>query len=153
MGEIKYLNYTWNNFDDDVEHISEILNSMTNIDDREFYFVGIFRGGLPLAVKLSNRFDSRMGIIQYQSYGEGADKKLSFHIFSPKANDIIVIVDDIVDTGKTLDIVNKALLEKGIVDVIYVSLFKHQNYQGLDHKIKLYSCREKLNEWVVYSWE
>ena len=153
MGEIKYLNYTWNNFDDDVEHISEILNSMTNIDGREFYFVGIFRGGLPLAVKLSNRFDSRMGIIQYQSYGEGTDKKLSFPIFSPKANDIIVIVDDIIDTGKTLDIVNDVLLEKGIVDVIYVSLFKHQNYQGLDHKIELYSCREKLNEFVVYPWE
>ena len=153
MGEIKYLNYTWNNFDDDVEHITELLQTMENTKDKEFYFVGIFRGGLPLAVKLSNRFESRMGIINYQSYGDGAPKEFSFPIFSPKANDIIVIVDDIVDTGKTLDVINSSLLDNGIDDVIYVSLFKHQNYQGLDHKIKLYSCREKLNEWVVYPWE
>lgn len=153
MGEIKYLNYTWNNFDDDVEHITEILQTMEITKDKEFYFVGIFRGGLPLAVKLSNRFESRMGIINYQSYGDDADKKLSFPVFSPKANDIIVIVDDIVDTGKTLDIINEALLELGINDVIYISLFKHQNYQAVDQKIELYSCREKLNEWVNYPWE
>lgn len=153
MGEIKYLNYTWNNFDDDVEHLSEILNSMTNIYDREFYFVGIFRGGLPLAIKLSNQFNSNMGIINYQSYERNADKKISFPIFNPGEDDTIVILDDIVDTGKTLDIVNNTLLARGFKNFIFMSIFKHENYQALDRRIELYSCREKLNEFVVYPWE
>jgi len=148
--KIKYLNYTWNDFEKDCTHLTEILDGIKE----PMYFVGIHRGGLPLAVKLSNHYNSKMGILKYQSYGEGADKLFSFTDFYPDLGDIIVIVDDIVDTGKTFNIISEQLkmIEKYNFEAVYISIYRHQNYVS-SNEIKLYSCREKCNEWVVFPWE
>ena len=95
-------------------------------------FVGVFgvpRGGSLLAVMLSHKLDIPY-ITEFWRVGDGD----------------IVVIDDIADTGKTLQWYKKQPETK---DAHYVTIHEHkQSIVKPD-----YSVIEKVDKWIVYPWE
>ena len=109
--------YTWKNFESDVKKLTSALKHKK--------FDGIWgpaRGGLPIAVCLSHALD------------------LPF--LEKSKSEKTLIVDDIADTGKTLE----PFFKKG--HTIATIFYHHQS--RFEPHIWL---REKKDEWIVFPWE
>ena len=93
------MKITWKDFDEAAHEIDWKFqhSNITTI-------VGLQRGGLPLAVKLSNLMDMPMKVLDYQTRdGKTTMEELSDRLFDL---DILVsetlFVDDMCDSGKTI---------------------------------------------------
>lgn len=119
--EIVKQYYTWQEFDKDIEEIVRWTK------ERNFKSVyGIPRGGLILGVVLSHRL--------------GLPLKLKIEELDRET----LVVDDIADSGRTLENLDKVLNFKPVVAV----LFYHKDAR---RKPDFY-IREK-KDWVVFPWE
>jgi len=118
------------------------INGITNV-------VGIYRGSLPLAVAISNKCEIPMSMIDFQTK-DGDSKEPSILKQTFNKNDKILVVDDIYDTGKTLNIIDEFLKEKGYNNINYLTLFKADKTEP---KIPL-EYLNISNKWVVFEvWE
>lgn len=144
------LYYSWDNFDRDVGRIIFYIKNIMELDLSKIYLVGLMRGGLPLAVKMSNLLkDAEIGIFKFQTYSGKNDNEIQELLFCPKEDDVILVVDDIFDTGNTFKKVDEYLKSKNLSNnIYYISLFSTDPQSDFKH----YSVREK-KEWVVYPWE
>ena len=106
--------------------ISEFVKHYRKNELRVDAIYGPPRGGLPIAVTLSHR----LGIPLIKDYWE--TEKL----------DKVLIVDDIADTGKTLE----SLI--GPKFITYTIYYHKQSTVKPD-----YYCFEKKGNWVVFPWE
>ena len=124
---MKYKKVTWKEVDNAVGFFVDTYN--TQQLDCEL-ILGIPRGGLVLATMLSYRLNLPLLIDCYGPTTSWSSK--------------ILIVDDIADTGKTLETVNKNLPNSTIFTMYYhrQSVIKPHTW--------LY---EKKDEWIVYPWE
>lgn len=98
MAEKNNLIYTWSDFETDIIQIKKEV---------DFIFfktiVGVSKGGLPLAIKLSNILDSDFKVIYASSYKDKKQTTLRIEQFNPIMWEApILLVDDIADTGRTL---------------------------------------------------
>ncbi len=117
---------SWKIIDECVTDIAFHINDT----DKEFKGVyGIPRGGVILAVMLSHK----LGIPYLEKFDEMYE------------NDFIII-DDIVDTGETLNHYKKLVVCK---KAYYVTIHEHeQSIVKPD-----YSMLDKEDKWIVYPWE
>ena len=99
-----------------------------NID----YIYGIPRGGLPIAIHLSHHLDVEMIM-----------EKSSLIWEYPKKT--VLLVDDIVDTGKTVGYLKHIITEKTIIKT--AALFKRPDIKDLDF------CVESTPNWIVFPYE
>ena len=114
------MKYTWKHFDKDTRKIEKWLR----IRRERFNSVyGIPRGGLVIAVKISNKFGIPL-LLDKEEINEGT-----------------LIVDDISDTGKTL----KKFKEKNLI----VTLFYHKDTIAFPN----FTIREKKKDWIIFPWE
>ena len=121
---MNYKKVTWKEVDNAVGFFVDTYN--TQQLDCEF-ILGIPRGGLVLATMLSYRLD------------------LPLHIAGePISDSKVLVVDDIADTGKTLERVLKNLSHSIVLTMHY-----HQQ-STIEPYAWLY---EKKDKWVVYPWE
>jgi hypoxanthine phosphoribosyltransferase len=122
-----YKKVTWKEVDESVGFFVDTYN--TQKLDCEI-ILGIPRGGLVLATMLSYKLDLPLMV---EGYGPTThwDSK-------------ILVVDDIADTGKTLERVLKNLSHSTVFTMHY-----HQQSTIAPHAW-LY---EKKDEWIVYPWE
>ncbi len=116
---------TWHDFEKSIDMMVRHYKD-TNENCQGVY--GVRRGGLPIAVALSHRLDIPM--YPDARYGD-IDKK-------------ILIVDDIADTGKTLEFYQKMDRPK----VIYTMHYHRQSSIVPD-----FWTIEKKDKWIVYPWE
>ncbi len=124
---MKYKKVTWKEVDDAVDFFIDTYNTQ-NLNCE--LILGIPRGGLVLATMLSYRLDLPLMV---EGYGPTThwDSK-------------ILVVDDIADTGKTLERVVKNLPHSTVFAMHY-----HQQ-SVIEPYAWLY---EKKDEWIVYPWE
>ena len=119
----KYIN--WKQFDQAVDKMA-IQYKKNNKD-----CVGIFglpRGGLIFAVALSHRLD--LPLYPDMWYGDCDDR--------------ILVVDDIADSGKTLEYYKN--MER---DVVIFTMHYHKQSSVIPD----FWYEEKKDEWIVYPWE
>lgn len=116
------MKYTWNQFEEDVEGILKWMSSHEGKFDKIY---GIPKGGLPLAVKLCNMVEGIPLILDRD-----------------KVDERTLVVDDISDTGKTLEEFKK-------LDCLIVALFIHKNTTVLPN----FYLREKKDEWIDFPWD
>jgi hypoxanthine phosphoribosyltransferase len=111
--------------------LNKLIKKIENINVD--YVYGIPRGGLPIAVHVSHYLDIPMinpELIVWDFY---KDKK-------------IIIVDDILDTGKSLHDTRQICMNHVEIKSI-ATLFKRPNIEGIDFFI------EETSAWIIFPWE
>ena len=113
------------------------------------HIVSLYRGSLPLGVKLSNQLQVPLSIIDYQSYDGASKKPELIKNAGITADDLLILVDDICDKGDTLRVVEEYIRGwfPNNVLLIYtvVGSTKHPSHYN-------YSI-EHENQWIVFPHE
>ena len=121
---MKHKMVTWKEVDNAVDFFIDAYNTQ-NLNCE--FILGIPRGGLVLATMLSYRLD------------------LPLHLVSePIRDNKVLVVDDIADTGQTLERVLKNLSRS-----ITFTMHHHRQSVVTPHAW----LHEKTDEWIVYPWE
>lgn len=124
--EMEYL--TWKEFDHFVQYIVEVwLPKPTEL-------IGIAKGGLPIAVALANHWEIPLNTFRPEFLGTD-------WILNTKG---MVLVDDIVDSGRTVRIARECLREDlpVISWITKINIPQHRYYRRVDPDV-----------WVVFPWE
>jgi len=139
MGNSK-INYTWDDYDRDIHNIAGILRT----HDKKVHLVSLYRGSLGIATHLSNIIDAPLSIIKFQTR-DGNDKSPYFiHNEGIDQDDTVVLLDDIYDTGHTLDVTEAFLKENGFNNILKIVLFTNNVVDGVHY------ANKTSGKWVVF---
>ena len=146
------LNYQCSKFIEDIEKIKTYVKSFNKGPAN---YVSLYRGSVPIGIKLNNQcIDSTLSIIKFQTR-DGNDTVPVFMLNNiPSKDAFVVVVDDIFDTGLTLDSVYKFMKSEGYTNVHYVVL--HDNTKAVrctEVTVRPYAINNTTGEWIVYPWE
>ncbi len=113
--------------------------------------IGIARGGLPVAMVVSDRLGARVDFINVKSY-DGIGKRTRPKILTTVTQDIkdekVLLVDDIVDEGDTMSTVTEYLVTKDPESVKTAALFtKPWSSVRPDFSLGV------VESWVVFPYE
>jgi hypothetical protein len=134
--------------------IEKAVTALANAVKREFdpdMIVGVARGGLIPAVRLSHLLgDKLLRIIHVKYYKDINLRKekpeLWADIGKPKGK--VLVVDDVADTGTTLEFVVRYLKEKGVTD-IRIATIAWKPKSRLKPDFYVY----ETDKWIVFPWE
>lgn len=152
--EKKYL--TWKQFDKDINAFIDYLNyAGVKIKSSNTVILGLKRGGLPSAVALSNRLDLPISLLSFQTR-DGNDNEPKF--LEPEminSNTNVIIIDDIYDTGLTVEcIVSKLIDDFGVSVDNIIGLFHYYTDNIKKTKLGNIKCiRENYGCWCEFPWE
>lgn len=152
--EKKYM--TWKQFDKDINSFIEHLNyAGIHIHQDNTIILGLKRGGLPGAVALSNKLDLPISLVSFQTRDSNDTEPnfLESHMITPETN--IIIIDDIYDTGLTVEcIVSKLVDDFGVSIDNIIGLFHYYTDNIKNTKLGNIKCiRENQGSWCVFPWE
>jgi hypoxanthine phosphoribosyltransferase len=138
----------WAEYGKLTEALAEKIRSSGKIFD---LVVGIARGGIPVAMVVSDRLGLKIDTITVKSYS-GIAKRGSVRILSALTEDVkgkqVLVVDDLVDQGDTMSGVKGFLSEKGAKDVETAVLIKKPwSKTQPDYFL------ETADEWIVFPFE
>jgi hypoxanthine phosphoribosyltransferase len=100
----------------------------TDYHGRKPIIIGLLKGCMPFMAELIKHIDlyceiELMGVSSYHGgIKSSADVKITKDLETSVADRDIIIAEDIVDTGKTLDVISKLLLHRGAKSVEVVTL-------------------------------
>jgi uncharacterized protein len=146
MVRFRYL--TWSEYGDLVGDLAKLIGS----GGQEFdAVVGIARGGLPVALAVADELEATLDFVVVKSYTGIAERKkpkiLRTVTESVKGRRVLV-VDDIVDHGLTMDVVVRHLCEEKPRLVQTAAIFT-KPWSRFDPD---YSVRS-VSGWVVFPYE
>lgn len=148
------LELTWNEFDFDCNKMIEAISQDEPFD----YIVGIGRGGLIPAVMCSHKFRIPLIPITWQTRDGKIQSVEVMRVIARDANDTdrILIVDDINDSGKTVDEVSKELRERlnGLgkpANINIATVYQKQGTIMPSDFIGKYLNED--NPWLCFPWE
>jgi len=131
--------------------LSAELVEMLRESPRFDLVIGIARGGIPLAMVVSDQLDVRLDIINVKSYGGIAEREKP-RIVSTLTESVtgkkVLLVDDLVDEGETMRTVTSHLRRQKPRLVKTGVLFK-KPWTKFSPDFYL----ETLEEWIVFPWE
>lgn len=115
--------------------------------------VWIARGGARLGVELSHHFDAPYGSVKARHYDAGGVLD-EVHVDDTMLGDVygdVLLVDDIVDSGKTMEAVHDVLDGEDAVERVRTATIhrKPRTVFEPDHHVETVDD----GEWVVYPWE
>jgi hypoxanthine phosphoribosyltransferase len=117
-----------------IEAISEVdiqsrvaeLGHAISIDytDREPLFVVVMMGSVPFAADLVRQVTvpSEIDFLVLNRFGEGGRIGIAMDLWTPVIDRDVVIIEDITDTGLTLSVLRKTILDRGARSVATASL-------------------------------
>ena len=146
MAEYKYV--SWPEYGNLAEALAEKVRSGGKRFD---LVVGIARGGMPVAMVVSDRLDVRIDFINVKSYfgiGERGTPKILSTLTEEIAGKNILIVDDLVDQGDTMKVVEGYLSGQGPKLLEVAVLFK-KPWTRFEPDYYL----EVVDRWVVFPFE
>ncbi|MDE1851346.1 MAG: phosphoribosyltransferase [Candidatus Micrarchaeota archaeon] len=148
---VRTMRLGWQEFGARAEELARRIERGMDGRGRYDIVVSIARGGTPLAMVLADRLDADMQIIDVKSY-KGINERVEPQIMSKlKANlrgRRVLVVDDLVDEGHTLQAVVAHVKEKGAVDVATAVMFRKPwtNFEPDFHS-------GVTKRWVIFPWE
>ena len=144
------VNIKWNEY---IENCYELSNMIKEKGLSHIPILSILRGGCIPGILVSHHLGNRdiqvIGVHTYEKY-----VRMEKEIITQKPNCIynrVLIIDDLVDSGETLDIVKSYLnnQKRGRVDIYTAVVYsKHPTYH-VDFKVKDIDP----NAWVVFPYE
>lgn len=146
MVEFRYID--WNEYGD----LCEALAKKVEAGRKRFdLIVGIARGGIPVAMALSDHLDVKIDFINVKSYSDITERRPPL-ILSTLSEGIVgkdvLVVDDLVDQGDTMMSVLKFLAEGRPRSVTTAVLFK-KPWSKFHPDFFL----EEVKEWIVFPLE
>lgn len=152
------LYLSWMDVENGVDNLAQqIINSKfyNNID--EVCLIPLVRGGLPIATMLSHRLGGvAVRPVTYQTR-DRQDKDIGRLLKYWRQWHKLIVVDDIIDTGATLEALNIHLND--IVDgekdqwVCLATLCKNNNLTWSAFKYQWNALEVEPKKWVVFPWE
>ncbi|MBA3816509.1 MAG: hypothetical protein H0X29_08330 [Parachlamydiaceae bacterium] len=144
---------------DKVQTMCKELCTIIKSDDyKPDLLIGLSRGGLQPASYLAGEKQLNLrnvATIALTSYDDGAKQGyikivMPFHVEDYKKYKSILIVDDLVDSGKTMSFI-KSFLEKELPEsTIKVAVLY---YKPTSSKIQPDYYVQETDEWIVFPWE
>ena len=141
------LHYTHEQYLDDLFTIREEILTLVMRGHTNINLIGLHRGSLPMAVHLSNILPAKMSIINFQTR-DGDMKTPEFAINTIEQDDTIIVLDDIYDSGHTIQEVKKML-----EDMYPEQYVKPMVLFGKENEDDCYYVREHTGDWIVFPWE
>ncbi len=121
--------YTSEQITDGIRALAKKMNQYYATRSNSIVFVGILKGCIQFMTELTREinFDPIIDFMVISSYSGGTKKKfinpkLVLDLDIDVAGKDIVIIDDILETGKTIQLVKKSLEERHAVDVKIATL-------------------------------
>jgi hypoxanthine phosphoribosyltransferase len=146
MPEFRYVDWP------EYGNLADALAEKVRSSGRKFdLVVGIARGGLPVAMVVSDHLGTRIDFINVKSY-DGIAQRGAPRILSTLAEGIagksVLVVDDLVDQGDTMETVKRYLLEQGPSLLEVAVLFKKPWT-----KFEPHYYLEVVDKWMVFPFE
>lgn len=148
--EITYEVPTW---DELYKMTVELADKVKESGFKTDIIVGVSRGGWTPARVMSDLLDnSNLANVKVEFYEDiyqtSEEPRITQPVSIPVKGKHVLIVDDIADTGKSLKLVKKKLLEKEATEVRIATLYlKPWSITIPDFYVKT------TNAWVCFSWE
>lgn len=148
MTTVERVRVDWNHIGVFIETLAQQLKGQ-----KFSRIVGISRGGLPLGVTLSHRFNLPFSVVGVSSYNDLTDEQESLICDTPDVifegwDGSILICDDIADSGKTLQfLLNKIAGNPNIIATTATIYYKETSLIRPDH------FAETTDKWIVFPWE
>ncbi len=146
MAEYRYV--SWPEYGNLAEALAEKVHSCGNKFD---LVVGIARGGMPVAMVVSDHLDVRIDFINVKSY-VGIGERGTPRILSTLTEDItgknVLIVDDLVDQGDTMKVVEEYLSRQS-PNLLEVAVLFKKPWTKFEPDYYL----EVVDRWVVFPFE
>ncbi len=110
-----------------VARLAEAINR--DYQGKELVVIGVLKGAVLFMADLIRRLRMplRCDFLRISSYtreGTSGDLRLEFDLTQPIAGQHVLVLEDVVDTGKTLQFILPHLLSKGAASVRFCSLLK-----------------------------
>jgi len=143
-------------YDNYLKKVNQIADELKK-EIRDVHLIALYRGGLPIGVHLSNKLNVPLSIIDFQTRDVVGFTKYNepqlIKNAGIKSNELLVIVDDIYDTGLTLENVRDFLFEEFPNNpVIGYALYRNEKNQKFDLPwVKTFA--DNGDKWVVFPWE
>ena len=103
MPKLRYL--SWAQYG---ELVTKLADSVNASGEKFDLVVGIARGGIPVAMVVSDRLGSKIDFLNVKSYtdvGERVKPKILTTIIENISGKRVLVVDDLVDGGETMETV------------------------------------------------
>ena len=146
------MHISWNEYQNIIETLEETLEVFKQ-EGIKFHFVSIYRGSLLMGQHLSNVMNSPLSIVKFQRL-DGNDEEVEFIYnagISPR--EVIVILDDIYDTGKTLNKVKDYFITKYKKNITQAFTLTWNNNINEETPDWVTSDLKTNGKWVVFPWE
>ena len=153
-GDEKYF-LSWDRIEEMCVHISEDIQKRNVKIDK---IIAVSRGGLIPARILSSLLNNKnLFTIRVTFYTKPGVTKDKPHLAEDLSTDVtdknVLVVDDVVESGKTLALAQNYLRERGAKKVFTAALLD----KYVDGKEKAavpdFFCEKIDNKWIVYPWE
>lgn len=145
MAEFRHI--SWGEYGELAERLVGKLQKSKGFD----LVVGVARGGIPIAMVVSDEMDVKWDIINVKSYA-GIAKRERPKIISTLTEKVkgknVLVVDDLVDEGATMETIVGYLSKEKPRRVSTAVLFK-KPWSKFEPDFYL----ETLEQWVVFPWE
>lgn len=146
MVEFRYIG--WAAYGKLVSDLAERISSSGRTFD---LVVGIARGGIPVAMVISDRLGVKIDIINVKSYTGIAERKRP-RIVSTLTEDVkekrVLLVDDLVDEGDTMETV-VSYLRRGRPKGLKTAVLFTKPWSKYEPDYSL----EVVSNWMVFPWE
>ncbi len=132
--------------------IAEKINE--DYGDTDIIAAVVLKGSLIFSADLLRRLKMRVRIdfVQASSYGAGTESGGEIKIKKDLENDVagkhVLIIEDIVDSGRTLSLLRKELMERGAASVRIAALLSKPSRRVVDVEVE-YIGAEIPDEFVV----
>lgn len=150
LEEVEQVQYTWDEYAEDIQIIVRHLECKF----KSVHIVSIYRGSLGMGAHLSNIMGVPLSIVKFQSYGKNNDKEVTFlHNADIRSSDLIIIVDDLIDSGNTLTKVYDFLEnEFPITNIESITIHGDPKTNSMFPR-NMYLRAKEQNIWMQYPWE
>lgn len=144
------VSYTWEDFDEDIQLLSNYITFNKWIPD---YIVGVKRGGLIPAIKLSHIFNKPLIMMSCQLRDSKDNEVRLYEVEEIPKDKNILIVDDICDSGTTLKKIVDQLIFEGFSKIRTCALiFNTSQDFPIDYPGREID-RTQDDRWIGFPWE
>jgi hypoxanthine phosphoribosyltransferase len=146
MTEFRYIN--WTEYGNLADALAEKVRSQR---ERYDIIIGIARGGIPVAMVVSDHLGVKLDIINVKSYAgieERGNPRILSTLTEPISGKRVLLVDDLVDQGDTMATVGEFLRGKDPALLKTAVLFR-KPWTKTEPDYFL----EVVDKWIVFPWE